>query len=385
MATSLVSTGVQFPDATIQTTAAGGPPGATTQWSVVGAGYQDDYSELSFTPSSLASGIIYSNNFNGVYQTNAGAYKRFFAPFWSSFYSAWFCLSFINGGNNTEIGIMTSKDGLSWRVFVRSIYSATSSGITSTYIQPYGNDQGSLLAVDDSNGRFFYMYSNGTNTYVAYSSITSTVSIQTSGWTVNQLVVSSGSAPNAIRYCKMSTTGASGIVLSTVSGSNMRIYTCPAGSTTFTSQVNVNCNGNGGSLNYYENGYICLPCRASNTVIYNLSGNITSGWATYQSLVNEPQATPTTTANGYLTYTSGGGVYWSTNGTTWTLQLVGASSNLYGLIYTGSVWVAWNNEATWISSTGAINSTWSSYSGGVNNNKAIQIATFHQAQRVTAT
>jgi hypothetical protein len=384
MATSLVSTGVQFPDATIQTTAAGGTPGATAQWSVVGQGFQNTYSEIAFTPSSLASGIIYSTNFNGVYETGAGAYRQFFAPFWSSFYSAWFCLAFINGGNNTNIGIMTSKDGLSWRVFVPSIYTATGNGITSPYINPYGNDQGSVLAVDDSNGRFFYMYSDGSNTYVAYSSITSTVSIQTSGWTVNQNIVAA-QYPNTIRYCKMSTTAASGIVLTTVSSNNMRVYTCPAGGTTFTSRVNVAANGNGGPLNYYENGYICLPCRSSNTVIYNLSGDISTGWTSNTSIATSPENVATTTANGYLTYTSGGGLFWSTNGTTWTLQLVGASSSLFGVIYTGSVWVAWNNQATYVSSTGAVNSTWSMYSGGANNNRFIPITTYNQGQRVTAT
>jgi hypothetical protein len=356
-------------------------PGATAQYSIVGPDLSGGYATQAFNPSGLASGLIYTNNANGLYASGSGTMRTTGNPFWSSYYGCW--VTTMLSTSSTIYGIAISQDGLGWRIVLANLSSAI--GISTSLVNISGGGGAPVLAVDDSNGRFFYMYSNGTNVIVAYSSITSTV-LQTGNWT--SVTVAAGTTAGGLVYCKMATTGASGIVAYFNNGTNVPIYTCSAGGTTFTLRSTItNIATELGYLDYQENGYISLPLQGSGAlkVGYNLSGDITTGWATGTFTAVPTNSRKGFVGNGYMVYTSGGALYWSTNGTTWTQQLVGSvTGNLRGFAYTGSVWIAWDTDASFISATSAITSTWSVYSGGGNIQRNIGIGNPYNV-RVTAT
>lgn len=358
MATSLVSTGVQFPDATIQTTAAAGTPGATAQYSVVGP-IQDQYGCIAANTSDLVLGKVYVNNFLGIYNTGAGSYKNLpREPIWSSYYSRWFCLMLTNA---TTYGLFSSIDGLDWKTEINAMHTAI--GTSAGNILPQSDCSASLLTVDDSNGRFFFAYVSSGNLYVAYSSITSTQSIQTGNWT--SVLLGTGARIGAAKYCKMSTTGASGVVVQCTNGTTGYIYTCPAGGTTFTQQLSYSTSGTNqsGYIQFQENGKIMVPIQGEPRVVYNTTGTIASGWATYNSLANQPTANLGGVFNGYMIYIAGGGLVYSTDGTTWTVAT--GVSGIRGITYTGSLFYAWSSQDSYISSNN-IPATFSLYSGGTN-------------------
>lgn len=380
MATSLVSTGVQFPDATIQTTAATASPtpGAFGQYSIVG-GINDQYAAAAVGVSDLLVGKIYTTNFLGVYNSGSGAYKGLAQePIWSSFYSRWFCLM---PTDTSTYGLYSSINGLDWKVEINAMHTAI--GTTAGNIIPQTSDSSaSRLTVDDSNGRFFFGYVASSVSYIAYSSITSTQSIQTGNWT--SVSLGSGAYIGAVKYCKMATAGASGIVVQRANGTTNYIDTCPAGDTTFTNRLSYSTGGSSaqGYIAYQENGTIMVPICAEPRVVYNTTGTIASGWATNGSLVGQPTQYHGCVGNGYMVYINGNALYYSTNGSTWTTLTI-ASSNLRGVIYTGSLFFAWGTVGSYISSNNTPVS-FSLYSGGANVIRTL-IGVNYFGQRVTAT
>lgn len=375
MATSLVSTGVQFPDATIQTSAAASTPGATSQYSIVGRSQTGAASTTAFTISGLASGLTYNNNFNGIPASGVTG-RSFGSIFWSSYYSCWVALGL---SNSTLLGIFVSKDGLSWRCILEGLTTYVG-GATVNLQGEFGMP---ILAVDDSNGRFFVMVFNGSDIIIRYSSIVATTPLA-ANWTVAATLT--GDRPGGLMYCKMATTGASGIVAVYNNSNNgdFFIRTISAGATTSVARLSVNVSsGNTGWGAYQENGFIVVPVSQSPRVAYNLSGDITTGWASSSLAASPSDTRNSAVGNGYMVYINGSNIYWSTNGTSWTLQAIdGTAKN--GIVYTGSAWLAWDATSTYISSTAAPNSTWSLYSGGVNGLRNTGLGTA-LAQRVTAT
>jgi hypothetical protein len=382
MATSLISTGVQFPDNSIQTSAAVSPPGATARYSVVGRTV-NSYSVVATTVSNLAAGNVSVNNFLGVATNGAGQYRTLGAPFWSSYYSRWFCLMFSN--SNTTFGIFYSTNGLDWYEIISDL--ATAIGISTNIVISTSASRSSLLAVDDSNGRFFYLFATGGQVKAAYSSLTSTNDL-TGNWTT--VVLRDGNIAGALTYCKMSTTGASGFVavLADTNAVASYIYTCSAGGTSFTLRLTAGMSSTAvvAPVLFEENGYIFSPFPDESKIAYNLSGNITTGWAQ-----NNPAVRPSGSSirgcvgNNYMVYVNGTSVYYSTNGTSWTAAATGANGNLAGVFYTGSVFIAWSANSTVISSNNTP-ITWSLYNGGsINALRSLGAMSTTWGQRVTAT
>ena len=353
-------------------------PGATAQYSIVGQPQVGSGSTTAFTISGLASGLVYNNNFNGIYAGGSGTDRSFTSVFWSSYYNCWVALGLST--SSSLYGIFVSPDGLTWRCILQNVQSATGAAA----INPQGQSAMPVLAVDDSNGRFFIMVPNSSNGTIRiyYSSITSTQAL-TGGWT--QGLSYTASRLGGLMYCKMSSTAASGIVAVFTDDSNIcYIHTCSAGATTFTNRVTMGLpSASVGWGIYQENGAIAVPIGTRSYMAYTLSGNITTGWTSTSSLPTTVQDNrQSAVGNGYITYISGGDIYWSTNGTTWTIQAI-SGNTLSGITYTGSTWLAWDSVAMYTSSTAAPNSTWSLYSGGVNILKYPNLGTIW-ARRVVA-
>jgi hypothetical protein len=361
MAVSLVSTGVQFPDATIQTTAATAAPvpGATAQYSIVGRSQIGGSSTTAFTISGLASGLVYNNNFNGTAQSG-GSGRSFSSIFWSSYYSCWVALG--NSSSTALIGIFVSKDGLSWRCILENL----STVVGGAPISLQGESGMPSIAVDDSNGRFFVMVFNGSDIIIRYSPIVATTPLN-ANWSVASTLT--GDRVGGLMYCKMATTGASGIVAVYNNSNNgdFFIRTISAGATTSTARLTVNISsGSTGWGIYQENGFIAVPIANGARVAYNLSGDITAGWTSNTSLpASVTDNVQSAVGNGYMVYINSSNIYWSTNGTSWTLQSIDGTAK-QGITYTGSAWLTWDSANMYISSTAAPNSTWSLYNGGVN-------------------
>ena len=360
-------------------------PGAIAQYSVVGQTV-NGYGAVATTVSNLAAGNVSVNNFLGVYTNGAGQYRTLGAPFWSSYYSRWFVLMLSN--SSTTYGIFSSTDGLEWSQVITSLASAI--GISTDFVTANSQANAATLAVDDSNGRFFFLYvaSNVASVRVAYSSLTSTNNL-TGNWTV--VTLRAGSQAGALTYCKMATTGASGLVAQFADSTAVAsyIYTCPAGSTTFTLQLTLGTAATDvlGPVLFQENGYIFSPFGGESKIAYNLSGNITSGWAQVTPSVQpSSQYIRGCVGNGYMVYISGADVYYSTNGTTWTVAATGSGSDLTGVFYTGSVFIAWSAVAnrTVVSATNTP-ITWSLYNGGsINALRNLSAMNKIWSQRVTA-
>jgi len=353
--------------------------GATAQYSVVAKA--ETGTCVAFNQTDLASGSIKTNNFLGVYAGTAGAIKAMAAePFWSSYYSKWFCL--MQSSSSTIWGLYVSGDGISWTQLVPDIGGVL--GLAAAAVSSNSGSSSSRLAVDDSNGRFFYMYSSGSDAYIAYSSLSTNLN---TGWTT-ALVRTSGNQMGAIRYCKMSTTAASGLVMhfADSGATSSYIYTCPAGSTTFTLQTSIGTSSAIGYITYQENGTVFVPLANTTNVYYNTSGNITSGWATgTTTIVSSSQYYKGCVGNGYMVYVGGGAgtgnVYYSTTGSSWTAATVIA--NVLGVFYTGSNFIAWSSTAAYISASNTPTS-FSLYSGGVNTLRYPCNTTYY-GQRVTST
>ena len=357
-------------------------PGATTQYSLVGR--NGLYGVATVPATNLADTRVTANL--GAYGFAAGNFRDMQAPFWSSFYGKWFCL--LQNGATPFWGLYSSSDGLNWYQMsenMTSIVGASGNG----YVLPMSGSYNSLLAVDDSNGRFFYLYNDAGVIKVAYSNIGAVALIAaTTTWTVVTLLAA-GTAVGAAAYCKMATNAASGVVVNYTNSATGTSYVsvCPAGSTTFTQQTSATgASGNITALWYEENGKVLMPfAGGTGRVFYNISGNVNSGWGTAGGLTAPSPERRAFVANGYMVYMdSGGTIYYSTNGTTWASQNI-ISNALLGMMYTGSRFVTWSINTTWISSSNTFPATWSILSDGTNGTKTLSSFAAPIAQRVTAT
>ena len=171
-------------------------------------------------------------------------------------------------------------------------------------------------------------------------------------------------------YAKMATTGASGIVCYGSAGNNSnQVWTCSAGSTTFTSRINASTpnSGNEGNILIEPSGKMVIPLQGQNYAIYNTGGNITTGWVQNTATgASAAAAGVGDVGNGYMvSVVSTTAIRYSTTGSgTWTAVTVSSGDTLTAVRYTGSVWVAFttggsiylssdNTPTTWTAATGA--------------------------------
>ena len=339
MATSLVSTGVQFPDATIQTTAAAGTPGATTQYSII-QGYNAD--PFLIKPTDLATGSFTA----GAMQTRATDYiVDSGTPIWSSFYGKWFSLVQTENAGSSH-AILSSSNGVSWNTVLNNIYSVSST--PNAGINEGNSFGGASMAIDDTNGRVFIVYTySGIGTRVLYSNPSS--SNWYIGWT-NTTILSNGTR-SSVAYVKMATTGASGIVVYSFDNTSytFNVITCSAGSTTFTNRFSASSpTAVTGTIKYEESGKIAVYLNSIDRVLYTTSGNITTGWTQNSAFGStSPSSKLGDVGGGYFVtlYNEYEIMYSTTGAGTWTRVVLDASGNnqISCVVFMGTYWAAFTN------------------------------------------
>jgi hypothetical protein len=308
--------------------------GATAQYSIVAADVQNNYVNA-FNISDIATG-----NFKraplGAYQGNTA--QSFGAPQWSSYYQCWYVLM---NGPSDGTGLFFSKDGLSWNCIIPYLNFVTGTlAINATSTSSYQSN----FTIDDSNGRMWAQYVSSGILKAVYSNITAGATLN-SGWTTIDIFTSVSTIATSLRYCKMATTGASGIVSLATAGTNTRVHTITAGGTTVTSRLNITTSPSnpGGSIRYEENGKIFIPQSSGGKILYTTSGNITTGWTEGSAVSPEPSINAThCVGNGYYVYVSSNELYYSTTGTgaSWTSAGISAPENLRNVFYTGTNFIA---------------------------------------------
>jgi hypothetical protein len=388
MATSLVSTGVQFPDATIQTTAASASPGATGQYSVVYGVQQSQLGQVgAFSIANLAAGNI-PNQFLGFFQTAISSFRSIGAPKWSSYYQQWYTL--MASYDASSIALFFSPNGLNWRVVIPDL--AQTLGITSSYVVRETNNSGSGFAIDDSNGRFFLFYRDSSNFTLRYfySSISNTgiPSLSTAWTNVNTGYVCE--ELNGAQYVKMSSTAASGIVVLAVDSTSTRIRVvivsagATANSLAYTA-LGLTNTSNSTKFAYEENGKIFVIRRGASTTIYNASNDIRSGWANLATSVDPSSSGGNAVGNGYVCYITGSNLYYGTGGAFTAVSVNGGVETLLNVFYTGSNFLVYGaNGGLYISSNNTP-VTWSVYNGiPSGGTRTILANSFAIGQRMTA-
>ena len=355
-------------------------PGATARYSVVAVD-TTGYSTVAFNPTDIASGKFTTQ----VYPTdNAGTNLTYAAPFWSTYYSKWFTI--LNGG------IYASSDGLSWNSILSDLNTPT--GGFGALTPAYTDSGQTLLAVDDSNGRFaLARLASGSTTLYVYFSDTGASSSLATAWTQVTINTSNTFYAWHLRYCKLSTTSGFILVYSAGSGSTGTQYiaTCPAGSTTFTTAYSYSSNPFvqiKAAIAYEENGNVGVFLGNPGRFSYNTSGVISSGW----NNVAAPGDIDTSyifpaVANGYYVVVKTNKIYYSANGSTWTT--ITLASNVKGVFYTGSNFIAYPTTTpytadTFISSNNTPVS-FSVYNTTTAPQRNLRIGGFSFGQRMTAT
>ena len=164
MAVSLVSTGVQFPDATIQTTAATASPtiGAVSAGSMVIVTNQNI--QNTGTPTTIAFNgyneykTVSTGTLMPTPQRSAGDNMEMLSkPIYSSYYGMWFVAGvFLDGANRYPV-YFTSVNGVNWNV--NSVLVASKFGITEGYLTACG------IAVNTSGVIQMLFYSSGSVGY----------------------------------------------------------------------------------------------------------------------------------------------------------------------------------------------------------------------------
>lgn len=168
MAVSLVSTGVQFPDSTIQTTAAAAAPSATVKGAVIIT------NGTVWSPGTPLNGLVTlgSNNvFTTAFTSAVSAFPQAYqgsvtltSCFYSSYYNGWFgMIGAVQNVTSYNRVPAFSPDGLTWNpIFFSSV---PQSG-------PFNYSAGggvNCLGVNDSNGTLYIMTGYNGDSYIYYS------------------------------------------------------------------------------------------------------------------------------------------------------------------------------------------------------------------------
>ena len=338
-------------------------PGATNLYSVVMG--QFNGRTRSFKATDVATGT-YAEAEVGI----AVAFTNFRdldCPIWSSYYSSWFALMKYN--NNSLLGLWSSRDGLSWNCNVPNLYVNDSGATPAGFFTSMTGAYGPSFAVDETNGRFFFCGYNGGDVYSVYTNPASTDFA--TGWGSQNLTNTADATLFAVRYAKMATTGASGMVLYCKKQSQQNaVYYCSAASTTFTLALAASSPNsyNEGHITIEPSGYMAINVASQPYVIYTTSANITSGWTQNTAIgASCYQYGRGDVGGGYMVVqTSGFGIRYSTTGSgTWTGVTITSGVNyLNSVIYMGTFWLAItqtgliyissdNTPITWTAATAA--------------------------------
>ena len=148
MAVSLVSTGVQFPDATIQTTAASGGSGARSKGSIV---FWYGGSNSSYYPVKAVDNLFTTPVTTSIQSNNTQYFLSCVS--YSSYYGGWFGLiGNVANVTSTANQPVFSPDGLSWSEIIN-------------FRDPINNAPGNVgivgIGANDADGRIYIMNGNG--------------------------------------------------------------------------------------------------------------------------------------------------------------------------------------------------------------------------------
>jgi hypothetical protein len=348
-------------------------PGATTQYSLIQGSSADP---LLIKPTDLATGAFTTGTFQKTatnYIANTGI------PVWSSYYNLWFTLTPYDN-TATIVSLFSSANGVTWRLVFLNIYDLTAAPSAGT-VQT-GTYGGAKIAVDETNGRIFIVFRDSSaNVRVLYSDPTSIV--VTTGWT-SAVILASSSANVTIKYVKMATTGASGMVVYfTDSSIAFQVYTCSAGSTTFTQRYTASVPAAiTGSIKYEDSGKIAIYLDSSERVIYTTSGNITTGWTQNTNIGSTaPSGRLGDVGAGYFVslYDSREIMYSTTGAGTWTRVVLSTGDNqIATVVFMGTFWAAFCNTGTvYTTATTNPSLTWTPTTGAQLNRAVYTMGTSH--------
>lgn len=367
MPTSLISTGVQFPDNSIQTvalpapgsngnvltsngttwtsTAPSGAGGATQAGSILFSDTQKN-AFLAANPAAQIASPFFSTQPQPLF-TGSGGTKQIAvggAPKWSSYYGGWLAVGSVGQNPFTDdTYIYFSADGLSWTPFVQAFNrSGTNTILFSTLA-----DGTAPVAVDETNGRIFLAFSDQSNYQAGVYYTNAPVFSSSLTWTRVNLL--SGAAfpdianMNSLEYVQMASTGTSRIVAvaSLQSNSQLFIYTCPTGSVTFTQAASFSPPLARESTISWNSTFqrAMIVSWSWTSVAYSATNNLDS-WTTssgFANTVTTPTYNKSAMSGNRAAILTTAGIRYTSNFSTWT----SAANTQYNFIwYNGSRWMA---------------------------------------------
>lgn len=365
MAVSLVSTGVQFPDSTIQTTAAASPLGATTVGStiIVPSG---SYGTMGYATNASNSNTPNWTYLNCQPVSNSGTLNfnngNSYVPVYTSYYGGWLTIMSINNNSSSspQDWICLSKNGgISWIPIMRGISTSFPSG---SFAQGVLYNNKVPVAVDESNGRIWTLgYNNSSYSYFAYYQ--TTIGSQASTWTQGSFLYSGGGyyqqpGVNAFEYVNMGgVTANSGIVVSGKAyGSGNQVYVIAAGSTTATQRFSGSgptSNNYGGNMVWSYSGLRAWTLTNNGQGTASVSTNVNQSWTANTNLSPSPGSNATglmVMSTSYNVYGSSNILYYSTTFGSWTSTTPGVG-NFGSLTHNGTYWLLRTSQGLYYSSS----------------------------------
>jgi hypothetical protein len=367
MPTSLVSTGVQFPDSTTQTTALPAPgsngnvltsngttwtsaapsgSGGATQVGSVCLKYNSGRLYYAANPAAQTAAPFFSSA-NMLTINNGASINAYFPPKYSTYYGGW--LTWGQTGNTwpTDGFIFFSTNGLNWIPFVY--------GPNNSFAKQVCNDGMAAIAVDETNGRIFIAAQNtGNNTSgVYYSSAPATTNNNT--WTYNGFDDSGqvyGECPaiNSMEWVQFTSTTANGAIVfcsGVVNDSTARVYTIAAGATTGTLRVTYAPSGgnvNGGYMVWNKTFQRIAIFHTGGTGVRYSATNSFASWSnsTMPSAANVGPGSSAMSGSRLACRTSGTNLRYTSDFSTWSTETIPQE-------FTG----IWHNGTSWVGARGA--------------------------------
>lgn len=371
MATSLISTGVQFPDSSIQTSAAAAPAGAT---SVGGAIFNTGgYAQMGYgaNDDAVASGkwtVLPAQPFTQSGTISIGGQISSYAPFYSTFYGGWITIMTINVSTPTQNWICLSTNGISWTPIMRMVtsdFDPNSGG--GSFVDQSPIDKRPPVAVDESNGRIFAVYGHNNLIRLVHQT---TIGAVDSTWNSGNVIANGGyQQPRmaSFQYVNMGgVTANSGIVcMFKTYGSGTTIRTVAAGgvstdaTTRFTGSGPAN-NNYGGALAWSYAGLKAMGIATGTSGACSVSTNINQSWTAISTLPvqpdgNENNAHGVAMSSSYNAWVHNGrtSLYYSTTFGSWTNTGSLGIGEIAAICHNGTRWIALTNTGLVYTSSNA--------------------------------
>lgn len=369
MPTSLVSTGVQFPDSTTQTTALPAPgsngnvltsngttwtsaapsgSGGATQVGSVCLKNTTNLLYYAANPAAQTAAPFFSSaNFVSL---NSGwlSSTATLAPKYSTYYGGWFTLGLVGGSWPTNGWVFFSTNGLDWIPFVY--------GPNNSFAKETCSDGTAAIAVDETNGRIFIAAQNtGNNTSgVYYSSAPATTNNNT--WTYSGFDTSGssyGESPtiNSMEWVQFTSTTANGVIVfcsGVVNDGTARVYTIAAGATTGTQRISFT------PFAGINQGYMVWNKAFQRLALFHTgSGNVLcsgtnsfASWSisTMPSAANVGPGSAAMSGSRLACITSGTNLRYTSDFSTWTTETLPQS--LQSIWHNGTSWVGIREDST---------------------------------------